>query len=184
MSEKGTTLSSRVRLKTCLPYSLPYVPSAPPSGAADLHLSGSPPPSVSIPLPPDAPSCCGPWSETPEPAEQVSPVGQGAAALALQMPLKETQGLQHIVPTGTHKRKELSSTTNHFPQLISTGSIIPFHTWKPQAPVDSSEFIFQDSLTHLGGLSAALLNLFNAEECQWVVTEARNGSRPMPQGVN
>ena len=37
----------------------PYIPTAPPPGAADLHLPGSPPPSVS-PLPPNAPEAIMP----------------------------------------------------------------------------------------------------------------------------
>ncbi|MXQ93243.1 hypothetical protein E5288_WYG003581 [Bos mutus] len=78
----------------------PYVPMAPAPRAADPHLPDSPPPSIPSP-PPDAPEAVvPPWPAIPEPMCTRLWSAQGPADSALQMPLRETQGLQHFATDG------------------------------------------------------------------------------------
>ena len=73
----------------------PYVPTAPAPRAADPRLPDSPPPF--IPSPPDVPEAAVPRRPAiPEPMGRRLWSAQGAADPALQMPLRETQGLQHF----------------------------------------------------------------------------------------
>lgn len=100
-------------------------------------------------------------------------LAQGAAALALQMPLRETWGLQHIVPSGT-----LQGGTVFYYQPFSTTDLnwkhhTPSYSEKHQAPVDLLESIFKTHHPTWVDCQELLLTLFNAEECQQVVTEAR-----------
>ena len=73
---------------------------APAPRAADPHLPDSLLPSIPSP-PPDAPEVVvPPWPAIPEPMGRRLWSAQGPADSALQMPLRETQGLQHFAADG------------------------------------------------------------------------------------
>ena len=81
----------------------------------------------------------------PRANEQGLQLAQGAAALSLQMLLRETQGLQHTVPSGTLQE---GGTVFYYQPFSMTDLLnwkhhTPSYSEKPQAPVDLLESIFQ-----------------------------------------
>ena len=103
-SKKGTTLPPRLGWK-CTSNAL-YITMALLLWAADPHLPDSPLPSFSPP-PPDAPEVIMlPSPATPQSMNRHLWSAQWTAVPVLQMPIRETQGLQHFAPDRTLQESE------------------------------------------------------------------------------
>ena len=178
-----------MRLKKCL--QCPHLTSPRLLHQKQRSLFTRQPPSISPP-PPDVPEAAVP----PRPATPALMVrrfwsAQGAAASALQMPLRETQGPQNFASDGTLQEEgpifyyQTFSMTDRLNWKHHTN----LYSEKPQALVSLLEPIF---LTHhptwvdfqqlllLEQEHLFLLQRSTDESCQ----RLRNGSRLMPQGVN
>ena len=125
------------------------------------------------------------WPATPEPTGRCLWSAQGAAASALQTPLWEIQGLQHFAANGILQEWGPDFCYQPFNMTdLNWKHYTPSYSEKPQALVDLLESIFQTQHLTWVDWQQFLLTLFNTEEGRVSWQRLKNGSRPMPQGVN